>query len=54
MIPAAAREDLDRRTALLVIDPFNDFLAEGGKVWPFAREVAEAIGLNRNLERVLA
>ena len=41
------------RTALLVIDPFNDFLSEGGKVWPYAREVAEAIGLNRNLEQVI-
>lgn len=41
------------RMALLVIDPFNDFLSEGGKVWPFAREVAEAIGLNANLERLI-
>ena len=22
-----------QRTALLVIDPYNDFLSEGGKVW---------------------
>jgi nicotinamidase-related amidase len=21
-------------TALLVVDPYNDFLSEGGKVWP--------------------
>ena len=42
------------RTALLVVDPFNDFLSEGGKVWPYAREVAEAIDLNENLDRVLA
>lgn len=25
----------EARTALLVVDPFNDFLAEGGKVRPF-------------------
>ena len=21
-------------TALLVIDPYNDFISEGGKIWP--------------------
>jgi hypothetical protein len=29
-------------TALLVIDPYNDFISEGGKVWDRLREVAEA------------
>ena len=29
-------------TALLMIDPYNDFLAEGGKLWERVREVAEA------------
>jgi nicotinamidase-related amidase len=29
-------------TALLVIDPYNDFISEGGKVWPRIRAVAEA------------
>jgi hypothetical protein len=29
-------------TALLVIDPYNDFIAEGGKVWPRISVVAEA------------
>jgi nicotinamidase-related amidase len=28
------------RTALLCIDPYNDFLAEGGKMWPALSEVA--------------
>jgi len=28
-------------TALLVIDPYNDFLSEGGKVWDRLRTVAE-------------
>jgi nicotinamidase-related amidase len=31
-----------QRTALLVIDPYNDFIAEGGKVWDRLRAVAEA------------
>lgn len=29
-------------TALLVIDPYNDFISEGGKVWPRLKAVAEA------------
>lgn len=29
-------------TALLVIDPYNDFISEGGKVWDRVKAVAEA------------
>lgn len=29
-------------TALLVIDPYNDFISEGGKLWERVRTVAEA------------
>ena len=29
-------------TALLVIDPYNDFISDGGKLWPRIRAVAEA------------
>jgi hypothetical protein len=29
-------------TALLVIDPYNDFISEGGKIWSRLRGVAEA------------
>jgi nicotinamidase-related amidase len=29
-------------TALLVVDPYNDFISEGGKIWPRIRTVAEA------------
>jgi ureidoacrylate peracid hydrolase len=35
------RYDADS-TALLVIDPYNDFISEGGKVWPRISAVAEA------------
>jgi ureidoacrylate peracid hydrolase len=28
--------------ALLVIDPYNDFISEGGKLWPRIKNVAEA------------
>jgi ureidoacrylate peracid hydrolase len=29
-------------TALLVVDPFNDFISEGGKIWDRIRSVAKA------------
>ena len=29
-------------TALLVIDPYNDFVSEGGKIWGRIKNVAEA------------
>jgi ureidoacrylate peracid hydrolase len=29
-------------TALLMIDPYNDFISEGGKIWDSIRGVAEA------------
>jgi len=31
-----------RLTALLVIDPYNDFISEGGKLWSRIQSVAEA------------
>lgn len=43
----------NERTAVLLIDPYNDFLSEGGKVWPMLRQVAERVGLVQNLCRVV-
>ena len=40
-------------TALLVIDPYNDFISEGGKVWDRLRGVAEANGCVSNMSQVL-
>ena len=31
-----------QRTALLVVDPYNDFISAGGKIWDRIRAVAEA------------
>src|SRR5579863_10127154 len=41
-------------TALLVVDPYNDFLSEGGLVWPRLKKVAEAVGLLANLRTIYA
>lgn len=40
-------------TALLVIDPYNDFISEGGKIWPRIKAVAEANNCVPNMLRVL-
>jgi nicotinamidase-related amidase len=31
-----------RIAALLVVDPYNDFISEGGKIWPSIKAIAEA------------
>jgi nicotinamidase-related amidase len=40
-------------TGLVMIDPYNDFISEGGKVWDRLRPIAEANHCVPNLERVL-
>jgi ureidoacrylate peracid hydrolase len=40
-------------TALLVIDPYNDFISEGGKVWDRLKAVAEANHCVPNMIQVL-
>src|SRR5262245_39922123 len=40
-------------TALLVIDPYNDFISEGGKLWDRLEAVAEANGCVPNMLQVL-
>jgi ureidoacrylate peracid hydrolase len=40
-------------TALLVVDPYNDFISEGGKIWPRIRAVAEANGCVAHMLQVL-
>jgi nicotinamidase-related amidase len=40
-------------TALLVVDPYNDFISEGGKIWPRIRAVAEANNCVPNMLHVL-
>jgi nicotinamidase-related amidase len=42
------------RTALLFVDPYNDFLSEGGKIYPRIKLVADEVGLLENLRRLSA
>ena len=40
-------------TGLLVVDPYNDFISEGGILWPLITEVAEAVQCVPNMLAVL-
>lgn len=48
MAPSPAAGD----RALLLIDPYNDLLSEGGKLWPRVAAVAQAVGLLANLRAI--
>jgi nicotinamidase-related amidase len=39
-------------SAVLLVDPYNDMLSEGGLVWPRLREVAAEVGLLDNLRAI--
>jgi nicotinamidase-related amidase len=40
-------------TALLVVDPYNDFISEGGKIWPRIKAVADANNCVPNMIQIL-
>lgn len=40
-------------TALIVIDPYNDFISEGGKIWDRIKAVAEANNCVPNMLHIL-
>jgi nicotinamidase-related amidase len=40
-------------TGLLVVDPYNDFISEGGKIWPRIKDVAEANNCVPHMEQIL-
>src|SRR5262245_37484813 len=40
-------------SALLVVDAYNDFISEGGKIWPRIKAVAEANDCVSNMQKVL-
>ncbi|HKE58619.1 MAG TPA: isochorismatase family cysteine hydrolase [Pyrinomonadaceae bacterium] len=49
-----ANQDFDKDlTGLVIIDPYNDFISEGGKIWHRIREVAEANNCVSNMQQVL-
>jgi nicotinamidase-related amidase len=43
-----------KATAILLVDPYNDFLSEGGKLWPRVKDIAEKVSLIENLKAIVA
>jgi nicotinamidase-related amidase len=43
-----------RRTGVLFVDPYNDFLADEGKLWTMVSTVAKAVNLHSNLKQIVA
>ena len=41
------------RTSLLLVDAYNDFLSDGGKLWPKVKAVAEAVGVLTQLRALI-
>jgi nicotinamidase-related amidase len=41
------------RTGLILVDPYNDLLSDGGKLWPRAKAVAETNNLLPNLRALV-
>lgn len=41
------------RTALLIVNPYNDFMSEGGKLYEATKETAEAVGFYDNMRELI-
>jgi nicotinamidase-related amidase len=41
------------RTALLIVDPYNDFMSVGGKLYEATKETAEAVGFYDNMRKLI-
>jgi nicotinamidase-related amidase len=41
------------RTALLIVDPYNDFMSEGGKLYDAIKPTADASGMFENLRKLI-
>ena len=40
-------------TALLIIDPYNDFMSKGGKLYERPKETAQAVGFYDNMRKLI-
>lgn len=42
-----------QKMALVLVDPFNDFLSEGGKLYSLTKETVEGTGMIKNIKSLL-
>ena len=40
-------------TAILIVDPYNDFMSEGGKLYERTKDTAEAVGFYDNMRKLI-
>jgi nicotinamidase-related amidase len=40
-------------TALLIVDPYNDFMSKGGKLYEHTKETADAVGFYDNMRKLI-
>ncbi|MEN2399082.1 cysteine hydrolase family protein [Flavobacterium sp. MC2016-06] len=48
------KTDQSNKTALILVDPFNDFLSEGGKLWNNVKETVEGNNVVENLKKLVS
>lgn len=41
-------------TAIVVVDPYNDFMSARGKLWPLLRKVSKRVNAIENLQRIVS
>lgn len=41
------------RTALLIVDPYNDFMSEGGKLFGVTKPQADSVGFYQNMRKLV-
>lgn len=46
------RKHSKNKTALLLVDPYNDFMSKNGKTWPLVRQVTKKVDLTNQLEKL--
>ena len=40
-------------TGLLIVDPYNDFMTEGGKMYAVTKETADSVGFYENMRKII-
>jgi nicotinamidase-related amidase len=42
-----------KHTALLIVDPYNDFMSEGGKLYDVTKPTADSVGFYQNMRKLI-
>ena len=42
-----------KNTALLIVDPYNDFMSEGGKLYAATKPTADSVGFYQNMRKLI-